>query len=159
MWQHTCSLESLEFKDALLIGRAKKGTKRTPEEHTIISRALNHEKAQAHASQPAAFVILPGITNRAGCEAQACAFSCFRARDHIACSSGVHSVPFFALAISRASLNSGLSREHVCCHMLPPAHVFPSSLGNTPVTEIGGSPFPHGGTILDVGELTRGSGV
>ena len=28
-WQHTCSLESPEFKDALLIARAKKGTERT----------------------------------------------------------------------------------------------------------------------------------
>ena len=28
MWQHTCSLESPEFKDALLIARAKKGTER-----------------------------------------------------------------------------------------------------------------------------------
>ena len=60
MWQHTCSLESPEFKDTLLIARAKKGTKRTPEEHTIISRALKHEKAQACASQPALFVIPPG---------------------------------------------------------------------------------------------------
>ena len=75
----------------------------------------------------------------------------------IVCSSGVCSVPFFALAISRASLNSGLSREHVCCHMFPPAHVFPSGLGNTPVTEIGGSPFPHRGAILDVGGFTKGS--
>ena len=50
MWQHTCSLESPEFKDALLIARAKKGTERTPEEHTIISHALKHEKAQARAS-------------------------------------------------------------------------------------------------------------
>ena len=49
-WQHTCSLESPEFKDTLLIARAKKGTKHTPEEHTIISRALKHKKAQAHAS-------------------------------------------------------------------------------------------------------------
>ena len=70
------------------------------------------------------------------------------------CSSRVRSVPFFALAISRASLNSGLSREHVCCHVFLPAHVFPSGLGNTPVTEIGGSPFPHGGAILDVGGFT-----
>ena len=69
----------------------------------------------------------------------------------IVCSSGVHLVPFFALAISRASLNSGLSREHVCCHVFPPACVFPRGLGNTPVTEIGGSPFPHRGVILDVG--------
>ena len=69
----------------------------------------------------------------------------------IMCSSGVCSVPFFALAINRASLNSGLSREHVCCHVLPPACVFLSGLGNTPVTEIGGSPFSHGGVILDVG--------
>ena len=61
MWQHTCSLESPEFKDALLIARAKKGTEHTPEEHTIISCALKHEKAQAHASQPAPFVIPPGI--------------------------------------------------------------------------------------------------
>ena len=61
-WQHTCSLESPEFKDALLIARAKKGTKRTPEEHTIISHALKHKKAQAHASQPTPFVIQPGIT-------------------------------------------------------------------------------------------------
>ena len=36
MWQHMCSLESPEFKDALLIARAKKGTECTPEEHTII---------------------------------------------------------------------------------------------------------------------------
>ena len=49
-WQHTCSLESPEFKDALLIARAKKGTECTPEEHTIISCALKHEKAQARAS-------------------------------------------------------------------------------------------------------------
>ena len=41
--------------------------------------------------------------------------------------------------------------EHMCCHMFLPARVFLSSLGNIPVTEIGGSPFPHGGTILDVG--------
>ena len=75
------------------------------------------------------------------------------------CSSGVRSVPFFALAISRASLNSGLSREHVCCHVFLPAHVFLSGLGNTPVTEIGGSPFPHRGAILDVGGCTKGSVV
>ena len=49
-WQHMCSLESPEFKDALLIARAKKGTECTPEEHTIISHALKHEKAQACAS-------------------------------------------------------------------------------------------------------------
>ena len=61
-WQHMCSLESPEFRDALLIARAKKGTEHTPEEHTIISRALKHEKAQARASQPAPFVIQPGIT-------------------------------------------------------------------------------------------------
>ena len=35
MWQHTCSLESPEFKDALLIARAKKGTEHTSEEHMI----------------------------------------------------------------------------------------------------------------------------
>ena len=77
----------------------------------------------------------------------------------IVCFSGVRSVPFFALAISRASLNSGLSREHVFCHVFPPAHVFLSGLGNTPVTEIGESPFPHGGAILDVGGFTWGSVV
>ena len=77
----------------------------------------------------------------------------------IVCSSGVRSVPFFALAINRMSLNLGLSREHVCCHMFLPACVFPSGLGNTPVTEIGGSPFPHGGAILDVGGFTWGSVV
>ena len=60
-WQHMCSLESPEFKDALLIAMAKKGTERTPEEHMIISRALKYEKAQAHASRPAPFVIQPGI--------------------------------------------------------------------------------------------------
>ena len=48
--------------------------------------------------------------------------------------------------------------EHVCCHVFPPAHVFPSGLGNIPVTEIRGSPFPHGGVILDVGRCTM-SGV
>ena len=57
------------------------------------------------------------------------------------CSSGVHSLPFLALAISRASLNLGLSILHVCCHVLCPAHVFLSGLGNTLVTDIGGSPF------------------
>ena len=61
-WQHTCSLESPEFKDALLVAREKKGTECTAEEHTIISRALKHEKAQARASQPTLFVIQPGIT-------------------------------------------------------------------------------------------------
>ena len=105
------------------------------------------------------FEIPGGITNGVGWEAQACAFSCFRARDIIVCSSGVCLVPFFALAISRVSLNSGLSREHVCCHMFPPAHVFPSGLGNTPVPEIGGSPFPHRGAILNVGGCTKGSVV
>ena len=105
------------------------------------------------------FVIPNGITNGVGQEAWACAFSCFKACDIIICSSGVCSVPFFALAISRVSLNSGLSREHVCCHVFLPACVFPSGLGNTPVTEIGGSSFPHGGAILDVGGLTRGSVV
>ena len=103
---------------------------------------------------------IPGcITNGAGREARACAFSCFRAHDMIVFSSGVCSVPFFALAINRASLNSGLSREHVCCHVFLPAHVFLSGLGNTPVTEIGGSPFPHGGAILNMGGFTWGSVV
>ena len=64
------------------------------------------------------FAIPGGITNKAGHEAGACAFSCFRAHDIIMCSSGVCSVPFFALAINRVSLNSGLSREHMCCHVL-----------------------------------------
>ena len=75
------------------------------------------------------------------------------------CSLGVCFVPFFALDTGRVSLNSGLSREHVCCHVFLPAHVFPSGLGNTPVTEIGGSPFPHGGVSLDVGGFTWGSVV
>ena len=39
MWQHMCSLDSPEFKDTLLIARAKKGSKSTPEEHTILSEA------------------------------------------------------------------------------------------------------------------------
>ena len=104
--------------------------------------------------------MIPGcITNGGGQEARACAFSCFRAHNMIVCSSGVRSVPFFALAINRASLNSGLSREHMCYHVFPPARVFPSGLGNTPVTEIGGSPFPHGGAILDVGGFIWGSVV
>ena len=34
----------------------------TPEEHMIISHALKHEKAQAHASKPAPFMIPQGIT-------------------------------------------------------------------------------------------------
>ena len=55
-------LDSPEFKDALLIARAKKGSKCTLEEHTILLHALKHEKAQACASKPAPFVILPGIT-------------------------------------------------------------------------------------------------
>ena len=105
------------------------------------------------------FAIPGGIMNGAGQEAQACAFSCFRACNIIMCSSGVRLVHFFTLAINRASLNLGLSREHVYCHMFPPAHVFMSGLGNTPVTEIGGSSFPHGGAILNVGRCTRGSVV
>ena len=60
-WLHTCSLESPEFKDALLIARAKKGAEHNPKEHTIISCALKHEKAQACASQPTLFVIPSGI--------------------------------------------------------------------------------------------------
>ena len=35
MWQHMCSIDSPEFKDTLLIARAKKGSKHTPEEHMI----------------------------------------------------------------------------------------------------------------------------
>ena len=61
MWQHICSLKSPEFKDILLIARAKKGTECTPKEHTIILHALKHEKAQAHASQPTPFMIPSGI--------------------------------------------------------------------------------------------------
>ena len=105
------------------------------------------------------FMIPDSIMNGAGWEAQACAFLCFRACNIIVCSSGVHSLPFFALAISRASLNSGLSREHVCCHVFSPAHVFPSGLGNIPITKIGGSPSPHRGAILDVGRFPKGSVV
>ena len=105
------------------------------------------------------FMIPDGIMNGAGLEAQACAFSCFRAHDIIICSSGVCLLPFFALAISRVSLNSRLLMEHVCCHVFPPAQVFPSSLGNIPVTEIGGSPFPHRGVILDVGGFPKGGVV
>ena len=54
-------MESPEFKDALLIARAKKGTEHTPEEHMIILHALKHEKAQACASRPTPFVIPSGI--------------------------------------------------------------------------------------------------
>ena len=61
MWQHMCSLKSPEFRDALLVAREKKGTDHTPEEHTIVSCALKHKKAQAHASRPAPFVIPSGI--------------------------------------------------------------------------------------------------
>ena len=56
-----CSMNSPEFKDALLIARAKQGSKHTPEEHMILSHALKYEKAQAHASKPAPFVIQPDI--------------------------------------------------------------------------------------------------
>ena len=61
MWQHTCSIKSPEFRDALLVARAKKGADCTPEEHMIVLRALKHKKAQARASQPAPFVISSGI--------------------------------------------------------------------------------------------------
>ena len=60
-WQHTCFLESPEFKDTLLLARAKKGTEHTPEDHTIILHALKHEKAQACTSQPTLFMIPSGI--------------------------------------------------------------------------------------------------
>ena len=54
-------MNSPEFKDALLIARAKQGSKHTPEEHMILSHALKYEKAQAHASKPAPLMIQPGI--------------------------------------------------------------------------------------------------
>ena len=44
-WKHTCPLDSPEFKDTLLIARAKKVSECTPEEHMILSHALKHEKA------------------------------------------------------------------------------------------------------------------
>ena len=88
------------------------------------------------------FVIPCGIMNGVGLDSRACAFSCFRARNIIVCSSGVCSLPFFALAINRAFLNSGLLMEHMCCHVFLPARVFLSSLGNIPVTKIGGHPSP-----------------
>ena len=56
-WQCTCSIESPEFKDTLLIAKAKKGSEHTPEEHMILLHALKHEKAQAHASKLTSFVI------------------------------------------------------------------------------------------------------
>ena len=104
--------------------------------------------------------IIPGcIMNGAGFEAWACAFSCFRAHNRIMCSSVACLLPFLALAISRVYLNSGLLMEHVCCHVFPPAHVFLSSLGIIPITKIGGSPFSHGGAILDVGRCPGSSVV
>ena len=104
--------------------------------------------------------VIPGcIMNGACLAAWAYAFSCFRACDSIMCSPGVHLVPFFSLDINGASLNSGLLMEHVCCHMFLPAHVFPSGLGNIPVTEIGVLPFPHRGAILDVGRCPGSSVV
>ena len=45
----------------MLIARAKKRSEHPPKEHTILSHALKHEKAQAHASKPAPFMIQPGI--------------------------------------------------------------------------------------------------
>ena len=60
-WQYMCALDSPEFKDTLLIARAKKGSECTPEEHTILLHALKHKKAQACALKPAPFVILSGI--------------------------------------------------------------------------------------------------
>ena len=66
------------------------------------------------------FAIPDGIMNRAGQEAQACAFSCFRARNIIVCSSGVCLVPFFALAISRA-LTSMDANPNTYPILIPPA--------------------------------------
>ena len=60
-WQHICSLDSPEFKDALLIARAQKGSKCTPEEHMKLLHALKHKKTQACASRPAPFMIPSGI--------------------------------------------------------------------------------------------------
>ena len=56
-----CSIDSPEFRDALLMARAKKGSKCTPEEHMILSHALKHEKAHTHTSKPTPFMIQPGI--------------------------------------------------------------------------------------------------
>ena len=56
-WQHMCSIDSPESKDALLVVRATKRTKCTPEEHMILSHALKHEKAQACTSKPTPFMI------------------------------------------------------------------------------------------------------
>ena len=71
-WQHMCSLDSPEFKDALLIARVKRGSKHSPGEHTILLHALKHEKAQAHASKPAPFVIPPGIMKELTSMMQTC---------------------------------------------------------------------------------------
>ena len=61
MWQHMCSIDSPEFKDTLLIARAKKASEHTPKQHMILSWAWKHEKAQACASKLAPFVIQPSI--------------------------------------------------------------------------------------------------
>ena len=61
MWQHMCSIDSPEFKDALLIARAKKESEQTSKEYKILSCALKHKKAQAHTSKPAPFVIQLGV--------------------------------------------------------------------------------------------------
>ena len=58
MQQQACQIDSPEFKDALLIARAKKGSKHTPKEYMILLCALKHKKAQAHASKHAPFIIL-----------------------------------------------------------------------------------------------------
>ena len=61
------------------------------------------------------FAIPGGIMNGAGIEAWACAFSCFRAHDRIVCSSGVHLLPFLALAIRKVSCKwCGLRPYHWC---------------------------------------------
>ena len=61
MWQHTCSIKSPEFKDTLLIARAKKESELASEEYIILLHALKHEKAQPHASKPTPFMIQPDI--------------------------------------------------------------------------------------------------
>ena len=57
---HTTFGVSMERVFGVTVAMAKKGTEHTPEEHMIISRALKHEKAQAHASRPALFMIPSG---------------------------------------------------------------------------------------------------
>ena len=84
--------------------------------------------------------------------ARASAFLCLFMQLVIACCLRVCSVPFVALAICKAFLNSTAFTSHTWCHGRCPALVLLRGRGHFLVMDAGGSPFPHNnGANMDGG--------